>query len=708
MLDADLHEGGGMVELPDSVGDLVRARLVRLDPAYRPVLELAAVLGQEVDLVEVLGISAAPVDVTLAAMDAIVETGLLEPPRADGDRYRFPHAIARQAILDLVPTTGALRIHARIAETLEADFPAAPRLVQRLAHHYSAARALGYGDRAVTYLARAAELAVEGFAYEDAGRLSERAAEISSDADERAELLVLAADRWTLASNTPRARDLYERVAATGSPRLRVRAAIGYEDASWRPGLLGHRAVELLMTALESIPTDGGDPLCIEGQASLARATAMTGDVDGAERLADRAIALARRHGDPIVLAFALRAACSLTFRPKGIAERLERLAEFRALTSPRGEWRGAAVLHQTANAYIVGDRALLERSERDLVDVARAWGRHWSYWLECVRFGRALSGGRLAEAEQALRRAQSGERQFRDDADPGVGALQDYLVRRETGGLERIRRLVTGDESPTERWAPGLLALYTQLGLREPARRVLDWMLAHGLDQQESSDWPVRLAFLAEAAVFLDDAETAARLRPWLEEFSGLNLMSGFFVAPLGAADRHLGDLESLCGEGDPLGRYDAAFGLAERTDASLDAALALASAARHLERIAPGSPDARRFAERARAIAEPAGLARVLRMLDDARATSEGHPDGGALTPREVEVIVLVAEGLSNRDIAARLVISEHTAANHVRAILTKTGATNRTQAARFAHERGLADRSGEREASVDRDRA
>jgi DNA-binding NarL/FixJ family response regulator len=54
---------------------------------------------------------------------------------------------------------------------------------------------------------------------------------------------------------------------------------------------------------------------------------------------------------------------------------------------------------------------------------------------------------------------------------------------------------------------------------------------------------------------------------------------------------------------------------------------------------------------------------------------------------------VIALIAEGRSNRDIASRLVISEHTVANHVRNILTKIGAENRTQAARFAHEHGLA---------------
>jgi DNA-binding CsgD family transcriptional regulator len=64
---------------------------------------------------------------------------------------------------------------------------------------------------------------------------------------------------------------------------------------------------------------------------------------------------------------------------------------------------------------------------------------------------------------------------------------------------------------------------------------------------------------------------------------------------------------------------------------------------------------------------------------------------PDG--LSPREVEILRLVAGGLSNREIGTRLSISEHTAANHVRSILRKTGCGNRTQAASYAYRQGLA---------------
>jgi len=60
--------------------------------------------------------------------------------------------------------------------------------------------------------------------------------------------------------------------------------------------------------------------------------------------------------------------------------------------------------------------------------------------------------------------------------------------------------------------------------------------------------------------------------------------------------------------------------------------------------------------------------------------------------LTDREVEVLRLIGAGLGNREIGTRLFITENTAANHVRSILAKTGASNRTQAARYATEHGL----------------
>ena len=66
---------------------------------------------------------------------------------------------------------------------------------------------------------------------------------------------------------------------------------------------------------------------------------------------------------------------------------------------------------------------------------------------------------------------------------------------------------------------------------------------------------------------------------------------------------------------------------------------------------------------------------------------AFNTGPRDAGVLSRRELEVLRLVAEGLSNAEIAAHLFISTKTAGNHVSNILTKLGLRSRTEAAAFA---------------------
>src|SRR5207253_2765415 len=72
----------------------------------------------------------------------------------------------------------------------------------------------------------------------------------------------------------------------------------------------------------------------------------------------------------------------------------------------------------------------------------------------------------------------------------------------------------------------------------------------------------------------------------------------------------------------------------------------------------------------------------------------TLAGRVDAAAhgLTPRELEVLRLVASGKSNREIAAALVISEHTVARHVQNIFTKLDVQSRTAAGAFAFEHDL----------------
>ena len=75
--------------------------------------------------------------------------------------------------------------------------------------------------------------------------------------------------------------------------------------------------------------------------------------------------------------------------------------------------------------------------------------------------------------------------------------------------------------------------------------------------------------------------------------------------------------------------------------------------------------------------------------------RAPAPGSPDGDDdLTPRESEVLRLIAAGRSNREIARALFVSEATVKTHVNRIFAKTGSRDRVQAMRYAYTYGYAD--------------
>lgn len=692
---SDLRPGG--FAAPQSVKDALEHRLRRLAAEHQEIIELAAVIGEELDCAELLAISRHPAGTVLAALDAGADLGIIEQAAGADGCFRFPHAIARQVLLDRLSPSRLTMAHSRIAEELESNFPATERRVQRLAHHYASARALGYVEQAVRYLVQAAEMADRSLAHADAADLYQRAASTATLPQQRDDLRLQAARCHLLATDFGRARELSEQVIATGDPTQRLQAATLYETASFRPGREGHHAVQVLTGALRGIPRDPADPLYIRGIASLGRAVAFTGAPGQARSLGDDAIAMARSLGDKDLLASTLDATLFYPYRPADIAERLSRADELTQLAaqSGNGEHLGAAASCRALASYISGDAAGLDSCEADLAKATReTGGDFWDYFVGCIRYARQFAEGNLSAASQTCSRlAESGSSTGTDDTEGPYG-VQMYLVQREAGRLDAVRPLITGEESPAQRWAPGLLALYTELGLERPAQRLLRWLLERYTDRdRDSGDWPIRLAFMVEAAVWLEDMAAVRQLRPLMAEYAALNLVGGHFVAVFGSAERYLGQLESLLGDGSPEDRFNAAFALDVRTRAPLHQAETLAVHAAHLRRAAKDMARAQQLAEQALSIAQPRRLRRITSML--ARHDAEGRneqarPDG--LTSREIEVLRLLGVGASNREIAGQLFISEHTAANHVRNILMKTGADNRTQAAIYASTHGV----------------
>jgi DNA-binding NarL/FixJ family response regulator len=106
------------------------------------------------------------------------------------------------------------------------------------------------------------------------------------------------------------------------------------------------------------------------------------------------------------------------------------------------------------------------------------------------------------------------------------------------------------------------------------------------------------------------------------------------------------------------------------------------------------PGhQPGSRWLAGEVTALVERARL--QLPGAPEAPATREPEPDPFGLTPRERQVLGLIAEGATNRQIGAALFMAEKTASVHVSRILAKLGVSSRTQAAAVAHRLHL-DRS------------
>jgi DNA-binding CsgD family transcriptional regulator len=274
------------------------------------------------------------------------------------------------------------------------------------------------------------------------------------------------------------------------------------------------------------------------------------------------------------------------------------------------------------------------------------------------------------------------------------------FSIRREQGRLGEIAPVIgvlaSGDRRGA--WRPGLIALLAELGMQEEARRELTRIRAAGFHELRVSLWLASLTYLVDACAAVRDVDCAAELYPEFLPYQGSNVMISQLVSCYGAADRYLGMLAGVLGEWTQAEEhFEAALELNGRLGARTWLAHTSFEYARMLlARRADG--------DRARAaallgdampLAQQIGLtslaARMVQLSPSAMAAAS-FPDG--LSPREVAILRLVARGLSNREIGRELVISEHTAANHIRAILRKTRSANRTEATAYAHRRGLVE--------------
>jgi DNA-binding CsgD family transcriptional regulator/tetratricopeptide (TPR) repeat protein len=690
---------------PDSVHEVVGQRLSRLAPKTTDLLELAAVAGPEFELEPIrraAGLSEAEL---LVALEEAVGSGMIEELRSSGRlACRFTHEIVRRALYDRLSGVRRAELHLRVGEELERAGGASDRALADLAHHFGAAAPFGGTERAVDYNLRAARAAGSALAFDDAEARLQAALGIGiEDEARRAGVLLELGSAGHRAGKATVAQEAFLAAAEIGrrleSAELLARAAMGYEEACWRPGITSGVSTELLEEALTAVG-DGDVELRIGLLAGLARGLSIAGDPARGAVVRGNAIALAREHGDRRSLARVL----TRSYWARGttaLEEMLEMLTEGRDLAGEMGDietqteamgWR-VPTLVALCDLDSAWDEiaAVLEMAERTAQPFMNHIAEHYGSAI-------ALCRGNFAESEAMAERSREWGRLLIGRDASGTHGIQMFGLRREQGRLAELApamRILVGTADREGPWRPGLVAVLAELGMEEEARQELAALAVQGIDGFRSSLWTAALVYLADACAALDDETMAAIVYPELEPLAGGNVMIGHLVACYGAADRYLGMLAATLKE---PARAEEHFERAMELNRRMGASTWLAHTAYEYGRFLLGRGAARReravaLIDEATALAEQIGmdgLREKIRRLG-AGAPAVDLPD--SLSPREAQILALVAEGLSNREIGDRLTIREHTAANHIRSILRKTESANRTEAASYAHRHGLA---------------
>jgi DNA-binding CsgD family transcriptional regulator/tetratricopeptide (TPR) repeat protein len=689
---------------PDTVREVVTQRVARLGLEATAVLELAAVIGPEFDLaVLVRGTGRDEADL-LGSIDLALRSGLVADVPERPLVYRFAHELVRRALYDRLSAPRRVELHLCAGEALAAGSPQpSARTLADLAHHFTVAAPLGGAERAVGYNLRAAEAATAALAFDEAVLGLRTALRLGiPDEDERAEVELALGIACYRAGRGSEALDAYRGVAAIararGNADLFARAAVGFENSCWRMAAVDAGSLELLTEAAAILgeKDSGLRVMVLSGQ---ARACAFLGDHERSARLRHDSIEMARRLGDRPALATVLMRAYWAR-GTTGLDEILGMLTESRDLAAELGdiELQAEAMEWRISALIALGD---LESARQELAEVYEMASRVGQPFIIHVaqhyRSTIALSDGRLAEAEETAERSFEWGRLLTGRDPTATYGVQMFGIRREQGRLAELApvvRILAASKDRGGAWGPGLAAVLAELGMHAEARRELERVRRKGLIELRTGLWLASLVYLADAVALVGDDALAAEVYAELLPNAGSIVTVGHGVACYGSADRYLGIVAATAGEREiARGHLEVAL----EVERSMGAWTWLAHSQYALGKllVEAGGDDrvrGRELLQEAGALAERIGLATLLGRVRAEGGLAPRRPPPDGLSPRELQILRLVAQGLSNREIGERLVVSEHTAANHVRSILRKTGCANRTEAAAYAYGRGL----------------
>jgi DNA-binding NarL/FixJ family response regulator len=716
-----LADGVGMASalpLPSGVAAVIQRRLDRLDRDCRNVLDYAALAGREiaVDLVAVS--SRNETDEVAALLDGATRAGLVRPAnQADasfGEATRpidfvFTHDRIRETIDAAINPVRRRTIHANLAAALEADGEAQLDLARlaALTHHYRNAR---MPDQARRYAILLGDASIRSRAYGEAERAYNVAIDLLPGRDNSGELWLKFGEA-ALAGGSPEAVTAFASAKQAfdsdgdlpGGARSLFR--LGVAHARREELDLAVSCFEAAATAIDHLDANLADS---EIGAEHARVLIELGNILGTS-LADyetaieagqRALDLAQQISDsPSLEAEARLALAKTLMRCCRLEEGHELLAPALSLAHGAGNFDLASeVAGVLANhAYWIGDVNGSERFGLRRRDLAAQAGdpfarRHSRPWLANV----ALAQGKWDATERLITEAEP-DVALVDSPEPraflqcltGLLNFQRGEIGQAVNSFEEAMVGFRQSGPATLAWYHGLLAhAYHVAGDLAAAERAAAETaeIVMSLPELAMPRAP-SLAQLGLVAVRASDLPSVRRWYAELRPYSGQHhwvLMD----RPLGMLAAALGDLTSA-------NRYlSAALETAIRGGIGPERALTLFELGKLGARA--NRSDAPVLLTEAIELLGKFDMRAALNEAEGALATLNGdkpavYPHG--LTEREVAVLALVAQGLTNREIGDHLGISDKTVTNHLTHIFTKANLDNRSSAVAFAFRHGLA---------------
>jgi DNA-binding CsgD family transcriptional regulator len=648
--------GSDDAEIPATVRDAVLARVAQLEAGPRRLLEAAAVVPSRIEMWLLEAIAGDE----LAQLDVCLGSGILRVD--DGAAVAFRHELARIAVEGAVAPDRRIALHRAVLAQLAAS-PDGRVDPARLAHHAAAA-----GDDAavVRYAPAAAERAAALRAHREAAELFKLALDHAAGVPRgrRTSLLERRAYECYLTGQIDDSLEA-RRGALTLQEQAGSRVAVGdshrwLSRLAWFAGdnATAWQEAQLAVELLEAEPA--GRELAM-AYSNAAQLRMLADDTAGALALGDRAIALAEQLAETEILVHALNnvGTAELARHPYADAARLERSL---ALALEAGLEEHVARAYTNLGSSCARRRELL-RAERFLTAGIAYCEAHdldsWRLYMVGWLSGVHLDTGRWDAAD---RHAQAVLR-HRDAAVPA--RITPLVVL----GRLRARR---GVEPP---WLLLDEALEAAAGTAEP-QRLLPVALARA-EARWLEGTSAKVAEETDAALALarggGDRWALGELLAWRRragiEPDGTRADALATPCALEAA----GDWRAAGEQWDTLGYpYEAALARAESDEQDL-----LREALGAFQRLG----------------AEPAArvVARHLRRLG-ARGIGRGPrratiANPAQLTARQLEIVDLLGEQLTNGEIAARLYLSPKTVEHHVSAILAKLGVRSRRDVAREA---------------------